>query len=394
MRRIVLILALALLFCGCLSAAYKFSDSASAAAATASEQQLPADKEIKVSMGQRLEIDLKTGGTLEIAGWNQELLTVKVYDGSSPCRACSIEVNETSSGVQISSSDGSRNGSIYSNSLRLEIKVPQKFNLDLKTNGGGFNIENIEGEIQGKTMGGKLALKNLRGELDLTTMGGDISLTGSDVNGRVKTMGGQVLLQDVRGDVKGVSMGGNVIYKNVTGRNGDTTGDEVHIKTMGGDIKVETAPAGAEVMTMGGDISIRSASKFVKAKTMGGDINLDNIDGWLNATTMGGDIFARVVGDASGGRHDVELTSYSGDITLTVPANLSVEFDISLAYTKNHEQDYRIISDFEVLKRESADWVYDQGSPRKYIYGTGSVAGGANRIKISTINGNVIVKKG
>jgi DUF4097 and DUF4098 domain-containing protein YvlB len=386
-----LILALAvLILCGCLSSAYKFSDSAVAASG---DQQLLADKEIKAAMGKRLEVDMRIGGSIVIEGWNQELVAVKVYDGGRECLDCSVQINETPSGVHIFSGDTARNRN-HSNSLRLEIKVPQRFNLDLHTAGGGFTIENVEGSIQGKTMGGGLKLTNLRGELDLTTMGGAISLTNSEVNGRVKTMGGEVLLQDVRGDVEGVSMGGNVIYKNVTGRNGETTGEEVHIKTMGGDIKVETAPAGAEVLTMGGDIMIGSASKFINAKTMGGDINLSAIDGWVKATTMGGDIFVNLLGEASGGRHDVELTSYSGDITLTVPANLSMNFDISLAYTKNREGDYKITSDFEMQQRESADWVYDEGSPRKYIYGTGSVAGGANRIKIKTINGNVIVKKG
>ncbi|MBC7911086.1 MAG: DUF4097 family beta strand repeat protein, partial [Pyrinomonadaceae bacterium] len=134
-------------------------------------------------------------------------------------------------------------------------------------------------------------------------------------------------------------------------------------------------------------------SRFAKVKTMGGDINIESVDGWVNATTMGGDISVSMLGN-SGGRHDVELTSYSGDITLTVPANLSMEFDISLAYTKNREGRYRITSDFPLQQREDAEWTYDKGDPRKYIYGTGSAAGGANRIKISTINGNVRVKKG
>jgi len=109
---------------------------------------------------------------------------------------------------------------------------------------------------------------------------------------------------------------------------------------------------------------------------------------------MAGDVAVRMVGNPDQGRRDVTITSYSGDVTLTVPAGLSMEFDIELAETKNSDRSYRIISDFEVQQRESDRWDQDNGTPRKYIYGTGSVAGGRNKIKIRTINGNVYLKRG
>jgi DUF4097 and DUF4098 domain-containing protein YvlB len=351
------------------------------------------EKEFKVAMGKRLDLNLKTGGSVEISGWDKELLTAKVYLDGRDWEDCKVDFKETSSGVQIHSSfiGKWRN---HSTDVRCEIKVPKRFDLEIQTMGGEVSIMNVEGEISGKTMGGKLQLSGLKGKIDLTTMGGNITLTSSDLDGKVHTMGGQVLLQDVKGSVKGSSMGGNVIYKNVTNREGKSTGEEVRISTMGGDINVDDAPAGAEVHTMGGDINIRRAAQFVKAKTMGGDIDIDAIDGWVQATTMGGDVTVTMVGDPEKGRRDVELVSMGGDITLTVPAGLSMEFDIELAYTKESRRNYKIINDFEMQQETSKEWTYERGSPRKYIYGTGSVAGGKNKIRIETINGNVYVKKG
>src|ERR1043165_6907869 len=101
-------------------------------------------------------------------------------------------------------------------------------------------------------------------------MGGDISLTKSHLDGKVETSGGRVTIEDVTGSVKGHSMGGAVSYKNISA--GSSSGDEVVISTMGGDIDVPSASNGADLMTMGGNITITSAKNHVKAKTMGGNI--------------------------------------------------------------------------------------------------------------------------
>jgi hypothetical protein len=39
-------------------------------------------------------------------------------------------------------------------------------------------------------------------------------------------------------------------------------------------------------------------------------------------------------------------------------------------------------------------WDHSHGNPRKYIYGTGTIAGGKNRLQIETVNGDVYLKKG
>jgi hypothetical protein len=71
-----------------------------------------------------------------------------------------------------------------------------------------------------------------------------------------------------------------------------------------------------------------------------------------------------------------------------------MEFDIKLTYTKRASRDYKIISDFPIELEESEDWDYSEGSARKYIFGKGQVGGGKNRIRLDTINGNIVIKKG
>lgn len=191
-------------------------------------------------------------------------------------------------------------------------------------------------------------------------------------------------------------MGGDVTYRNVRSdarRPSAEATEEVKISTMGGEIQVEDASSGANVSTMGGDIRIRSAKKYVKAKTMGGDITIDSIDGSVEASTMGGDLRVTMVGDPNSGDRHVGMESKGGEIVLSLPDGLSMRFDIKLAYTRNSRQDFRILSDFPIGIRETDSWDYIQGSPRKYIYGTGSVGTGKHLVKIETINGNITIRK-
>jgi hypothetical protein len=76
-----------------------------------------------------------------------------------------------------------------------------------------------------------------------------------------------------------------------------------------------------------------------------------------------------------------------------LPTDFSAEFDIELAYTKKSRRVYEIISDFDLKLSESDEWQYDCGSARKYIEGKGIVKGGYNKIRIATINGDVIIRK-
>jgi hypothetical protein len=86
-----------------------------------------------------------------------------------------------------------------------------------------------------------------------------------------------------------------------------------------------------------------------------------------------------------------------GDITLNVPAGLSMDVDIVLAYTDRSWHDgkgYVIDSDFDLREERTKEWDRREGTPRKYVYGTGSINGGKNKIRIETVNGNVYLKKG
>jgi DUF4097 and DUF4098 domain-containing protein YvlB len=357
--------------------------------------------EFDVSPGGTIEFDLESGGSVTLIGWDRSVAEVS-YTQRGRGYEHDVEIKETRNGLRITTDLDFREG--RSKSLSFEIRLPHRYDVEFESMGGGLEIIGLEGEFSGTTMGGGLKLEDTKGEVRLKTMGGSIEVTDCELDGSVHTMGGKVLLDNVVGDLEASSMGGNVQYKNVRGRDGErrsprgvsvreANDETVAITTMGGSIDVDEAPEGAAVHTMGGDIEIRNAERFVKAKTMGGDIEIEVADGWVRATTMAGDVDVVIEKGLGDGKEGVVLVSYSGDITLIVPSDLSMELDLTIAYTRNSRQDYQIISDWDLDIEHSDEWDYDNGSPRKHIYGTGEVRGGRYPIIIETINGDIRVKK-
>jgi DUF4097 and DUF4098 domain-containing protein YvlB len=234
-------------------------------------------------------------------------------------------------------------------------------------------------------------------------MGGSIEVIDADLDGKMSTMGGSVYLKDVVGDLDATSMGGNVRYENVRGRDGEVRApggsmdgiesETVSITTMGGSIEVDEAPAGAWVSTMGGNVDVANAVGFVKASTMGGDIEIGVTDGWVDATTMAGDVDVEIEGGLGEGEKGVKLSSMMGDVSLALPAGVPVDLDITISYTKNSNQDYKIISDYDLTIEKSKSWDYSNGSPRKRIHGTGKTGSGKYPVVINTVNGNVRIKE-
>lgn len=372
-------------------------------------------KEFDLAMGGKLEIDLDTGGDVYISSWDKEKVAVKVHVSGLDEDEYKIDFDKKSSGLEITTDYRGR-WERHNGEFEFDLKVPRKFDIEVETNGGAVHVSEVEGRIDGKTMGGGLEFTKVTGDINFTTMGGEIKVSGtkgylklktmgggvtvtdSEADGKVSTMGGSILIENVKGDLKGSTMGGNVTYRNSGGESDKSeaySSDDVRVSTLGGDINVDDAPRGADVNTLGGNITVHSAREYVKAETLGGNITIDEIDGWVSASTLGGNVTVHMTGDPEKGRRDVDISSLGGDITLTVPPGLSMEFDIEIAYTRDSDRDYKIVSDFDIKEKKTSEWEgsFWQGSRKKYIYGTGSVNGGRNKIKISTINGDVYIKK-
>jgi len=349
------------------------------------------EKKIPVSPGEELTVNLKSGGSIAVMGRDADLVMVRAKMKKNNLKDWNFDILKTSSGVEVVSRFLGPKINFFA--PILEIEVPIKFDLKLKTLGGDIKVEMVEGDLSGRTMGGNLTLLKLKGQVNMKTMGGQITLKDSQVDGKVKSYGGRVIIENVTGDVKGSSLSGNVIYKNLNPSESGEGEKVVHISTMGGGINVSEAPYGANVHTMNGNIHLLSVKKFVKAKTLNGDILLDSAEGQIKAVTLNGKIRTYVPVVLGPGEQDMEFNAVNGEIYLEVPGGLSMDLEVELVYTRNSVGKYSITSDFELKKTESEEWNCSRGTPRKSIFGKAVFSGGKNKIKIKAIKGNIIIKK-
>ena len=155
-------------------------------------------------------------------------------------------------------------------SQKIEVRVPERYNLDLKTSGGGIRVSDLDGFVKARTSGGGISVGNVSGQVSCNTSGGGV------------TVG------DAGGDVKIVTSGGGITLRHVEGA--------VDVKTSGGGIEIEEAYDCIDATTSGGPIRATLANqprKDCRLNTSGGGITLSlsrDINADIDARTSGGNV--------------------------------------------------------------------------------------------------------
>jgi len=158
-----------------------------------------------VSPGQLLDIHLDTGGSLRILAWNRDQVLVDTDWQEESCPDALIDASRSPDGVLLSSRYRPDSGDTHSCSMKVEIHVPSRFDVHVRSAGGGIEVVDLRGRIEGHTGGGSLVLRHVRGSAELRTGGGEIRVRDSELDGHLATGGGHVSLQNVSGDVSATS---------------------------------------------------------------------------------------------------------------------------------------------------------------------------------------------
>jgi DUF4097 and DUF4098 domain-containing protein YvlB len=136
---------------------------------------------------------------------------------------------------------------------KYTLRVPARFNTDVRTAGGSITVNGLTGEAKAKTSGGSIKVAELHGSLDAHTSGG--SIRAKDVDGpiMVKTSGGAIDIENAKGKVDANTSGGPVSASFQSPIN-----DEVQLKTSGGGVTLkvpETSAFDLDASTSGGSVS-------------------------------------------------------------------------------------------------------------------------------------------
>ena len=155
--------------------------------------------------------------------------------------------------------------------IRVRVRVPRRFSVDIRTNGGSIDVERLAGEVRAQTRGGSIAVEGATGEAVLRTSGGSIRV--EDVSGRLEanTSGGSIEARNVDGRIEARTSGGSIDLRDVAG--------PVEARTSGGTVRARftRAPEGS-LQTSGGNVEVsfpRNAGVDLDARTSGGRVDVD-----------------------------------------------------------------------------------------------------------------------
>jgi hypothetical protein len=229
------------------------------------------NKSFKAQPGGQLVVDVDFG-SIEVTPSDGSEITVDVVrkvhrDGNKEAEATFLKdrpvtISQEGNTVTVRARSNSKNWS-WRGSQRTEgkymVKVPSRFNTDVRTSGGSISVNGLTGEAKAKTSGGSIKLAELRGSVNANTSGG--SIRAKDVEGplSVKTSGGGIDIENAKGKVDASTSGGSVSASFQS-----PISDEVELKTSGGGVTLKVPESSAfdlDASTSGGSVSSDLAVK-------------------------------------------------------------------------------------------------------------------------------------
>ncbi len=254
--------------------------------------------------GGRLRVDLQSG-SVEVESHDEPEVQVDAHVGGVGSRSLDFEL--TGNGVDVSFSASVRGWAhlLGGARVRVRLKVPERYDVDIRTHGGSIEVKEIRGQVVARTSGGSVEADEIEGNVDLRTSGGSIEAKEIRGNLVARTSGGRIRASEISGDVEARTSGGPITIKDVTG--------SVDLHTSGGGISVRFSgdPEG-RVETSGGSIEAEfpeDAGADLDARTSGGRVEIEH-----GILVRGGMGRSKVVGEINGGGRELRLRTSGGNI--------------------------------------------------------------------------------
>ncbi|MFT6101505.1 MAG: DUF4097 and DUF4098 domain-containing protein YvlB [Arenicella sp.] len=169
------------------------------------------ERSFEVEPGGTFIVDTDSG-SIEISSHNRDTVDVEVEKKGRNPEDFELSFSQDGNNIKVV---GDRKGMSWwgNNGAHFVIKIPNKFNVDLKTSGGSIELSSLNGKVDAYTSGGSITLGKIRGDVDVKTSGGSIRV--DEVAGTINahTSGGSItahISQQPLGDSRLTTSGGSV----------------------------------------------------------------------------------------------------------------------------------------------------------------------------------------
>ena len=197
-------------------------------------------------------------------------------------------------------------------SISFKIYVPEQVATDLRTSGGGIQLDNLKGNEQFSTSGGGLQLDHLTGTVHGKTSGGgiDVDNCGDDID--LHTSGGGIVAKNCTGTIRLVTSGGGIELESLKGN--------IYAHTSGGGVEGNHIEGELITGTSGGGIDLKDMNCSLEANTSAGDLNaeMNGVGKYLKLHTSGGNIDLKLPAKAG-----LDLNLSAGQISDNTISNFS-----------------------------------------------------------------------
>ena len=231
---------------------------------------LQQNESFTVGAGGTLYLDTDMG-SIDIESHDRDTVEVAIY--RKRLSESEFEVTFTQDGDDLRV-NGEKNGigsffSFGSLGVRFQIKVPNRYDLNLKTSGGSIELSDLNGKVNAYTSGGSITLGKIVGDVD------------------VKTSGGSIKVEEVVGNISGHTSGGSIRVKM-----SQQPTEDSRLTTSGGSITaylISSIAVDLEAKTSGGSVSSDfDVNGKLKSKKLKGTINGGGPEMYLK--TSGGSV--------------------------------------------------------------------------------------------------------
>lgn len=263
------------------------------------------DERVPAESGGSLRVDLE-GGAVVVESHGESQVRVQALAAGLGARSLDFELSSHDDEVTLRGGDGGwLSGLLGGPHVRVLVRVPREFSVDVRTAGGSVELEDLEGEVRARTSGGRIDLRRIRGDVDAETSGGGIDAEEIEGELRVRTSGGAIRISEVEGAVEARTSGGPIEVLEAA--------EEVNARTSGGGIRVRFSQVPAGVLeTSGGGIEVElppDEGIELTARTEGGRVEIDE-----SLTPRGRIEASRVEAELNGGGDSLRLRTSGGNI--------------------------------------------------------------------------------
>ncbi len=274
---------------------------------TADDARLLFEKTIPTEAGKELYTSL-VAGSIQVSSWANSEVNVKVYGNDEAEEKIIFTAEQTSTGVKVEGKQKDTKN-MRNLTVRVEIIVPESYNIKLYSSGGNLTIKDITGKIETNTSGGSISIEKTTGDLEAYTAGGNVNINFSNGNIKISTSGGKITATDFNGNVDASTAGGDI---NLVGTNG-----RIEASTAGGNIKLDYTGKnlGIDMSTLGGNINASLPTDFdadADIGTLAGKITCD-----FAKVEKDNHVSSYVRSKFNNGGETFKCTTSAGNITVT-----------------------------------------------------------------------------